>query len=171
MNAPDGAGFLLVLDGVWLGALALGAVTLRREVAILRRRMMLAGGAVPDGLEVGAPVPRDADPATDRVLLFVYPHCEPCEELAPRLRFLSSPELLDVVVSGGDPHEPLLERLPVSVRAVSGSEGERLSNLFDVRSGPLAIAVRSGLIVAKGYINDTAEIEFLLAQAARGVRA
>jgi hypothetical protein len=56
------------------------------------------------------------------------------------------------------------------VRAVSGSEGERLSKLFDVRSGPLAIAVRNGLIVAKGYINDTAEIEFLLAQAARGVR-
>jgi hypothetical protein len=170
MVLPRGGTALLVFDGSLLACLAVGAVVVRRELTLMRRRVALAGVAVGDALEVGSAVPPAADPTRDRVLLFMYAACEPCYDIARQLDRLADRSRVEVVLrnpEGDDAAERILRAsLPDGVRCIGGEPAERLAQALSVRSSPLAVAVRSGLVVAKGYVHTLSDVDFLASQAA-----
>ena len=170
MVLPRGGVALLVFDGSLLACLAVGAVVLRRELTLMKRRVAFAGVAVGDALEVGSAVPRAADPARDRVLLFMYAACEPCYDIARQLDRLADRSRVEVVLRnpGDDDAAQKIFRaaVPAGVRCIEGPAAERVAEALSVRSSPLAVAVRSGLVVAKGYVHTLSDVDFLASQAA-----
>ena len=163
MTMPDGGLFLAIVDVAWLVLLIFGAIVLRREVAIIERRLLVAGRAVPDGPEVGSPVPRSPDRRKNRVLVFLYADCEPCHDLIPAFQSLSRPDLVEVVI--GDSRDTRGGRRVIEAASfrpltvISADEAERLARVFRVHSAPLAVGTRNGLVVAKSYLRSTRDIE------------
>jgi hypothetical protein len=170
MALPRGGLAILIFDGSLLACLAFGALVARRELTLLQRRVAMAGAAVSDALEIGAPVPRVADPARDRVLLFMYAQCDPCHEIARQLDRIVHRSRVEVVLTnpGGDEAAERLLRtsLPEGVSCVAGERAERIAEALLVRSSPLGVAVREGLVVAKGYVRTLPDVQFLAEQAA-----
>lgn len=85
MAIPEGSVFLLAINGAVLIVLGLGALVLRRELGLLFRRVRTAGPSVPEALEVGSAVPRVVKPYDGRPLVFFYPRCAPCHDIAREL--------------------------------------------------------------------------------------
>jgi hypothetical protein len=170
MVLPRGGAALLIFDGSLLACLGLGALVARRELTLMRRRIAFAGAEVADALEVGSPVPRAADPSRDRLLLFMYAACEPCYDIARELDRLPDRSRVEIVLRdpGGDGVAVKVFRaaLPAGVRCLEGEAADRVADALSVRSSPLAVAVRSGLVVAKGYVRTISDVDFLASQAA-----
>jgi hypothetical protein len=170
MVLPRGGTALLLFDGTLLACLGVGAVVARRELTLMSRRIALAGAEVADALEVGSPVPRVADPTRDRLLLFMYASCEPCYDIARDLDRLADRSRVEVVLRdpGGDDAAVKIFRdaLPAGVRCLEGQAADRVADALAVRSSPLAVAVQSGLVVAKGYVRTISDVAFLASQAA-----
>jgi hypothetical protein len=169
MNLPDGAMALLTLDGCVLLVLLFSSLVARRELMLLDRRVSVAGASTFDGIEIGAPIPRTADPAWDRALLFMHAACEPCYDIARSLSTLTDLTHVEVVLRnpGADSETERLVRrsLPAGMPCIIGEEAERAADSFSVRSSPFGIAVESGLVVSKGYLRSIADVAFLISQA------
>ncbi len=158
---------LLVLDALWLAGIALVMLILRRELAIMSERAQASGRTVPDGLEVGEPVPKSCEPERNRILLFFQEHCDSCHEIASGLDEVVRHDLLDVVIIpvSEDGRDITLEGLlPSFVSRQVGTEAKRTAGEFRVHSSPLAIAVSGGLTVAKTYVGDTAVLGAIIDQ-------
>jgi hypothetical protein len=166
----DGNLVLLLVDAVWLTLLGFGAVVIHREIGIISARLAAAGTIVPDGLELGVAVPRGAGVGRDQVLLFLFGDCAPCHQIARQLASVSRPDRICAVVKaspqGPETADDLIGALPAPVARLDAGTAERCTALFQVRSAPLGIAVRDGIVVAKSYLRSVGQVEFLVDQLA-----
>lgn len=55
----------------------------------------------------------------------------------------------------------VLDPLPPGITRVRGVRAERIVKDMAIRATPLAIAIVDGLIVAKGYLRDTADLVWI----------
>lgn len=147
---------LLLIDAVWLVLLAATVLVLRREADLTVKRARLAGVGARDGLEVGDPVPRSADPWRARVTLFVLHDCEACDAVLRGLGRLPRPELVEVCViptNDREPDQAVLDAVAPFAH-ITGERARTCADAFRVRSAPFAIAVARGIVVSKTMLAD-----------------
>jgi hypothetical protein len=139
--------------------------SLWREVSVLEARLRVAGVRVVDGPEVGTLAPAVAR-ARDAVYLFLSDDCAACHEVAANLRDEGAGAefaTYAVRVREQDAGEEgvaadVLAGLPPAVERVPEELGDRIAAAFKIRATPLAIAVRGGLVVAKGYLRGAQDL-------------
>lgn len=161
--------FIVVLASVWIAVLGSGTLVVHRELALLRSRVRIAGGGVPDGLEVGvfAPRPLRFGSASRTVMVFLAGECPPCHAFIGRLGGLANdPRVLVIIRGSGEEARALGEALPPGTRIVDGSEAEELVAAGRVHAEPFALAVEDGLVVGKGYVRDRRDVAALLGEPA-----
>lgn len=140
--------------------------------------MSTAGGHARDGLGVGSRPPEVAGMdragrrgqweagATDTVLYFAAPGCEPCEAMAPLVNDLArrgrSSGLDVVVVAEGGPedNEQVSSLFPSATTLVS--EEHDVFDRWLVRVTPFAFLVRDGAVAAKGVCSSAGGLAHLL---------
>jgi hypothetical protein len=158
------SGPLLWLDGVWMLLLAFAYLVLHRDLAILDLRTRY-GGSVPDGLEIGVPVPRISGLKQADVYVFLFGDCSSCHELVRQLGDShKSHGLVIVVTDGSIPNSgySLAGQFPPAVTTHTGPLADRIAESFKVHSGPLGICVSNGVVVAKGYLRHMDDVELLV---------
>jgi len=158
--------FLLWLEAGWLTMLALGYIVVRREVFILDARTKRYSDIVPDGLEIGAHVPKTAGVARADLFVFLFGDCDSCHELADDLNNLAEGIRLALVVGEGaaaNGTDSLLRKLPKRFITYTGMTAQNLANAFRVHSGPLGIAMENDVVVAKGYLRHAQDVERVMA--------
>lgn len=141
--------------------------SLWREVTVIEARVEAAGLTAIDGPEIGSRVPARLRGA-DAVYLFLSDHCSACDDVVTRFdeRDQAMPfpvwavRVADQDAYGASRGE-VLERLPAALPAIPDLEAARIVRDLAIRATPLAIAVRDGLVAAKGYVrgpDDVVEI-------------
>jgi hypothetical protein len=159
-----GSTTLFWLDGLWMLVLAFAYLVLRRELAILDLRTRY-GGSVPDGLEIGVPVPRIPGLVQADVFVFLFGDCGSCHDLVRQLGESHNSERLVIVVRDGsipNSAHSLAHQLPHVITTHTGTLADRIAESFKVHSGPLGIAVSNGVVVAKGYLRHLDDIDLLV---------
>jgi hypothetical protein len=147
-----------------MGLLALTAVVLWREVSLVEHRVDAAGLRIVDGPEIGSLAPRSIRDQ-DALYVFLSNRCPACHEVvadlaqrppagAVRLRAVRMS-----VGPGADAAEDVLAVLPSAVERLEGAAADRIVADLAVRATPLAIAVRNGLIVSKGYLRGRDDVD------------
>jgi hypothetical protein len=159
-----GSAQLFWLDGVWMLLLAFAYLVLRRELALLDFRTR-SGGSVPDGLEIGVPVPRISGLVQADAYIFLFGDCSSCHDLVRQLGESNNGQGLVIVVRDGsilNSGYSLARQFPADVTAHTGRLADRIGESFKVHSGPLGIGVSNGVVVSKGYLRHMDDIERLV---------
>jgi methylamine dehydrogenase accessory protein MauD len=167
--------------------LLLTVLALARQVGVIHERLAPVGALTMDhGPKVGEPAPEFALPgiggaeirigaATGRsqLLFFLSPTCPVCKQLLPVLRSLSRHEKasLDVVLASDgklEEHRRFYEREKLApFPYVLSTE---LGMTFRISKLPYAVVIGpSGLVSAKGLINNREQLESLLIAQEMGV--
>jgi hypothetical protein len=140
---------------------ALVTVSLWREVSVLEARVRLAGAIPIDGPEIGTLAPSSVR-NRDGVYLFLSDDCVACHEVAADLGRLRGDEgFSTLAIRVHDDHSPdaqILASLPSEVLRLPEETGDRIVSDLAIRATPLAIAVRGGLIAAKGYLRGAEDL-------------
>jgi hypothetical protein len=139
--------------------------SLWREVSVLEARLRISGVRVVDGPEIGTFAPAVAR-ARDALYLFLSDDCPACHEVVASLPIEGSgSEFTTLAVRVRDdldleesPGADVFVALPPWIEAVPDELGDRIAAALRVRATPLAIAVRRGLIVAKGYLRGPEDL-------------
>jgi hypothetical protein len=172
---PDAGLGAFALLGIWSLLLAAGCLVVWRELLVLRARVGRYGIAVTDGLDVGQVVPAGPGLPRTGVAVFVFGDCGSCHELAAAMDDPARwPDVTFVLGDGAEPGSSaslaaLTGRFPV----VTGPAAEQIARDWRVNSGPLGLAVRDGVVYAKGYLRhggDVAMLRNALGLAERSVR-
>jgi hypothetical protein len=148
--------------------------SLWREVSVLEERLRISGVRVVDGPEIGTFAPAVAR-ARDALYLFLSDDCPACHEVVASLpaegmgaEFTTlGVRVRDDLDLEESPRADVLVALPPWIEAMPDELGDRISAALRVRATPLAIAVRRGMIVAKGYLRGPED----LLEVARPLRA
>jgi hypothetical protein len=154
----------LLIDSGWLVLLAFGYLVITRELALVDHRTRLYGASVPDGLEVGTPMPGIARISQGDIFVFLFADCGGCQELLGHLKDVPDPSRLAVVIRDEKEQamvQTMAQRVPKGIKTYSGESAQKLIEGFNVHSAPIAFRVRRGLIVAKGYLRDAGDIRNL----------
>jgi hypothetical protein len=174
-----------IVLAVVLVLLGIVVLSLWREVSLLEARVRKSGVQAVDGPEVGTLVP-SAIRSPDAVYLFVSEDCPACHEVVSDLKNveLMQPFVARAVLvrdrDGTDaPSSPeVFSKLPAHIAPLSADLGDQVVSAFAIRATPLAIAVRNGLIVSKGYLRGSADLLEIArplvpaaSQAVKGARA
>lgn len=172
---------------LWILVLALGAavVALARQIGVLHLRLGPRGalevddegpplGEAPEPLEAhdlrGRPV-TVGGPGPERFLLFVSPGCPICREVLPSVRAVARAERLSpLVLADADEEE--------SVVAYGGRDlggpvvaDPPVAEAYAVPGTPYAVVLdRSGVVRAKGTVNNLEQVEGLVSTARRRMR-
>lgn len=150
-----------VIFSVWFVALGLITLVVWRELLVLRARVSLYCAAVVDGLELGEAVRGNPGLPDPVVVAFLFGDCEPCHDVAREVArsVPPSPHLVFVVNDGqaAGSGEGLARTL-AGHRAYVGDEARALTDRLRVRSGPLALSIRGGLVRGKGYLRGAADL-------------
>jgi hypothetical protein len=149
---------------VWLLLLAFGLLVVRRELSILQSRVAASGDAPADGLAIGAIAPQFPGLRGDDVILFFFGDCAPCHELAEAVAASPDPRQFACLVSDGTlpgSSAGVRDLLPADARAIAGDEAAAVRLRYKVRSGPFGVSVSGGLVVAKGVLRNTGDLEHL----------
>ena len=169
----------LPLLSAWIGLVALAALVLWREVSLIEHRIGAAGLRIVDGPEIGSLAPRSIR-GQDALYVFLSNRCPVCYEVAADIA--QRPPAGDVrlravrmsVGPGADAADDVLAALPPTVERLDGAIADRIVADLAVRATPLAIAVRDGLVVSKGYLRGRDDVDdvawFLHEPTAPGVR-
>lgn len=161
MISPAALGIL----ASWLLLLCLATLAVKRELLILGRRLARYGIAVSDGVEPGEVV-RSTTKSTgsNGVFVFLFGDCGSCHEFLAGLGDPANwPSVLLVIGDGITPGSADdLRALARGFVAVIGEEANRMAREFRVHSGPLAVAVRHGVVQAKGYLRHRSDLMHLL---------
>jgi len=148
--------------------------SLWREVSVLEARLRISGVGVVDGPEIGSLAPAVAR-ARDALYLFLSDDCAACHEIVAALP-VEDVELEFATRAVRVPDDRLLPEplgadvllaLPPWIESVPEELGDRIAAALRVRATPLALAVRDGLIVSKGYLRGLDD----LVEVARPLRA
>lgn len=179
----------------WASYVVLWVIVVVQGVALLLvlrhfglAAMSTAAGHSRDGLGVGSRAPeitgfdragrrhRWAPGATDTVLYFAAPGCEPCEAMAPlvddlarRGRDADPDRALDVVVVGeGGPQENEHVASLFASATTIVDEAHAAFPRWLVRVTPFAFLVRDGEVAAKGVCSSADGLAHLLDSGGRG---
>jgi hypothetical protein len=173
MGEPHAGPAAFALLGVWLLLLAGGCLVVWRELLVLRARVGRYGLAVTDGLDVGQVVPAEPGLPRTGVAVFVFGDCGSCHELAAAMDDPARwPDVTFVVGDGAEPGSSaalagLAGRFPV----VTGPPAEQAARSWRVNSGPLGLAVRDGVVYAKGYLRHGEDVTLLRRALGAGERS
>jgi hypothetical protein len=149
---------------VWVVVLAAVAVVLWRDVLLMERRLVFAGGSAANGLEIGAAVSRRLPHADAGLVVFLGDTCDVCFDVAEQLSYIqAADELVIVVVPHGGAGDALAELLPEEARVVRGEAAEVWSRAFDVHVAPFAVHVENGVVVGKGHLRGAGDVDALTA--------
>lgn len=141
---------------------------------MLQERLRISGVRVVDGPEIGTFAPAVAR-ARDALYLFLSDDCPACHEVVASLpvegvgsEFTTlGVRVRDELDLEESPGSDVFVTLPPWIEAVPDELGDRIAAALRVRATPLAIAVRRGMIVAKGYLRGPED----LLEVARPLRA
>lgn len=149
---------LLVVDAFWVAALAIAALAIRRETAILRRRLYRYNSPVRDGPQPGTPAPRvnGVRVADEKTLLFLSADCPPCFDLVRTIASAVEDDVELVVQHASDERagDELVRLAGTTAIVHRGTNAAALREAFHVKSEPLAVQVSGGLVVGKGYVRQ-----------------
>jgi hypothetical protein len=126
-----------------------------------------------DGMAIGAVAPRIPGLARSDVVLFLFGDCDSCYEVVDAIRRSLVPGRFLCVVNDGTiagSAEGVLAALPAEARRLQGGGARAALERFQVHSAPFGVAVIDGLIVAKGTLRDSRELDRLV-QLVHGRRA
>jgi hypothetical protein len=157
----DPAAFALL--GTWLVLLAVGVLVVWRELLVLRARVGRYGSAVTDGLDVGQVAPAGPGLPRTGVAVFVFGDCGSCHELTAAMDDPARwPDVTFVVGDGAEPgSSTALAELAGRFPVIAGPAADRIARSWRVNSGPLGLAVRDGVVYAKGYLRDGGDVTLL----------
>jgi methylamine dehydrogenase accessory protein MauD len=165
----------------WVCVEAISIVALARQIGILHERLGPVGARTMNpGPRIGQPAP--AVEATDingrsvslgathgarTLMVFISTQCSTCAEIMPTLRTLYRTESrdLEIMLISADGSE-LVGRAYArqhDVAALPFVVSSELAKLFQVGLSPYAVMIdRTGVVRAKGVVNNTSHIESLL---------
>jgi len=154
-----------VLIGALLLVLTVVVLSLWRETSVLEERLRTSGVRVVDGPEIGTLVPVEMR-SFNGVYLFVSESCPACHEVAARLRESEEPLGVSVraVCMRDDADDGLregssvMDAFPPVVERIPSQTGDHLVAALSIRATPLALGIRDGLVVSKGYLRGPADV-------------
>lgn len=181
------------MDGWWAASyvvlwivvivLSVVVVALARQIGTLHLRLGPTGalemdeegppiGEAPEAIEAatleGEPV-IVGGPGNNRMLLFVSPGCIVCKQVLPSIHAVSG-DMAAYVVTDVDRQE---SRLAFGAENLRGSviPGKEVCRAYDVPGTPYVIVLdRSGVVQAKGTVNNLEQMEGLIDTARRRIR-
>jgi hypothetical protein len=156
---------------VWIALLAGVVAVLWRDVVLMERRVVSAGGTAANGLEIGAAVTRKLTDTGSVVVVFLGDTCDVCFDIAADLHRVNMPDhLVAVVVAHGGDGAALAGLLPDGTRVIRDAATTAWVQAFDVHVSPFAMRVDNGVIVAKGHVRGAGDVNALM-PASAGVPA
>jgi hypothetical protein len=172
----------LGLAGLWLGILTVVVVLVVRQIALLTARLSMTDGETflaNDGPLLDMAVPQEALAMLPTLeqgraqLLLLSGTCRPCRELAVELarHQFQSPTML--VLASGRPEltDALVALLPAGTRILRDPEASRIARALHIQSTPFAVAVEDGVVRAKTYVHESANLLRLIGDETAAVSA
>jgi methylamine dehydrogenase accessory protein MauD len=181
------------VDGWWAASyvvlwivvivLAVVVVALARQIGTLHLRLGPTGALEMDeeGPSIGeAPPPIEAvttdgdpvvvgGPGASQMLLFVSPDCMVCKQVLPSIHAISG-DMSAYVITDVDRQESTLAFAGENGRATV-IPGKEICRAYDVPGTPYVIVLdRSGVVQAKGTVNNLEQMEGLIDTARRRIR-
>jgi methylamine dehydrogenase accessory protein MauD len=170
---------------LWIVVIVLGVVVvaLARQIGTLHLRLGPTGALEMDeeGPPIGeAPPPIDTKtvqgdpvvvggPGETQMLLFVSPGCMVCKQVLPSIHAISG-DMRAYVVTDVDRRESELAYGGENGR-VSVIPGKDITRAYDVPGTPYVVVLdRSGVVQAKGTVNNLEQMEGLIETARRRIR-
>jgi hypothetical protein len=166
---------VLVLVGLWLGALTLLVLLTVRQASLLTVRFDVAlrslrspfddglaiGSDVPEGVEVL--IPRMEDDGAAIYLLFLAASCESCRQIAAELGGVALRPNLVALVSGlDDEAERVAALLPSGVAVLRDPDASTVARGLRVDTRPFALGIEGHRITGKALLTGSSDLVRLI---------
>ena len=156
----------VVVIALWIAALVVMTAALWREVSVLEQRVAVAGLRIIDGPEIGTYTPRELR-QDDALYLFISDHCPACLAVLQDMARAGVPKGVRIravpfAPTGEGTAYELLSELP-ELDVVDADRAQSIIEALAIRATPLAVGIRDGMVVSKGYLRHLGDVVQLAA--------